>query len=202
MSAAIPASDNFTRANGALGANWAARTTCTLSIVSNSVRLTGVDNFCGVSWVPDTFNADQCSQITIGLLSNADSASAVVRASGFDVPGTLSMYLLTADGAKSSTLDKIVSGTGSQIRSLSATSFSAGDVIKLCVQGTTLTTFKNGSTLSTDTDSAIASGQPGFFIFDSSQGGDGNVSVIGWTGTNNLAAGSSVRRATTMGIGQ
>jgi len=198
---AIPASDSFTRADGALGANWNANSTCTLSIVSNAVRLTGVDDFCIASWAADTFNADQCSQITIPTLSNADSASAGVRTSG-QFGSTLSMYLLTADGGKGSTLDKIVSNVGSQIRSLAATNFVAGDIIKLCVQGTTLTAFRNGSTLSTDTDSSIATGQPSFTIFDSSQGGDGNVSVDDWIGANNIAAPSGVRRATTMGIGQ
>ena len=45
------------------------------------------------------------------------------------------------------------------------TQFSAGDVLRLEIQGTTLTLKKNGSVVTTTTDSTFSSGSPGIVGF-------------------------------------
>ena len=183
--------DDFNRVDGSLGSAWTAQSTNTLLLTSAVVRGPSDDFVCaGRSLASTTFSNDQSSQVTIARLDRSDSIGVTVRSSGSLTAGTFSGYLLTADGSTFSTLDKIVSGVGSQILNLSTVAWSAGDVLKLAVAGRTLTAYKNGVVIGTITDPDVASGQPGACIFESSTDGNG-TSLDSWVGETNTTSATS-----------
>ena len=158
----VPVADDFNRADGSLGSAWTAQSANTLLLTSASVRGPNDDFVCASrSLASTTFSNDQSSQVTIARLDRADSIGVTVRSSGSLTAGTFSGYLLTADGSTFSTLDKIVSGVGSQILDLSSVAWSAGDVLKLAVSGRTLTAYRNGVAIGTITDPDCRFGSAG-----------------------------------------
>ena len=147
---------------------------------------------------PTTFSNDQSSQVTI--------ADSIGRFDCVVLPGQLvdqarSRLPPAADGSTFSTLDKIVSGVGSQILDLSSVAWSAGDVLKLAVSGRTLTAYKNGIAIGTITDPDVASGQPGACIFESSADGNG-TSFDDWVGETNATSATSSAAPTTTSSAQ
>ena len=198
----VPVADDFNRADGTLGSAWTAQSANTLLLTSASVRGPNDDFVCASrSLASTTFSNDQSSQVAIARLDRADSIGVTVRSSGSLTAGTFSGYLLTADGSTFSTLDKIVSGVGSQILDLSSVAWSAGDVLKLAVSGRTLTAYKNGIAIGTITDPDVASGQPGACIFESSADGNG-TSFDDWVGETNAASATSSAASTTTSSAQ
>ena len=201
--ASVPVADDFDRVDGSLGSAWTAQSTNTLLLTSAVVRGPSDDFVCaGRSPASTTFSNDQSSQVTIARLDRSDSIGVTVRSSGSLTAGTFSGYLLTADGSTFSTLDKIVSGVGSQILNLSTVAWSAGDVLKLAVAGRTLTAYKNGVVIGTITDPDVASGQPGACIFESSTDGNG-TSLDSWVGeTNTTSSVTSMATSSALSSGQ
>ena len=198
----VPVADDFNRADGSLGSAWTAQSANTLLLTSAGVRGPNDDFVCASrSLASTTFSNDQSSQVTIARLDRADSIGVTVRSSGSLTAGTFSGYLLTADGSTFSTLDKIVSGVGSQILDLSSVAWSAGDVLKLAVSGRTLTAYKNGIVIGTITDPDVASGQPGACIFESSADGNG-TSFDDWVGETNATSATSSAASTTTSSAQ
>ena len=83
----------------------------------------------------------------------------VVRASGTG-DGIYRNYLFYTDGAAGSghtEVAKNINGSQTTIRSF-ATTFAAGDIIKISAVGTTITCYKNGVALGSITDSSLPSG--------------------------------------------
>jgi len=131
-----------------------------------------------------TFNSDQYSQVRIagGLASNKQYAIVLVRASG--VGDALEKnYAFATDGGSGAThtdLSRNINGTQTILRNF-ATTFAAGDVMKIDVVGTLVTCYKNGVSLGTYTDASLASGSPGVGMYGSS------VTIDDWEG-GSLAA--------------
>lgn len=158
------ASDSFDRANsGNLGSNWIANTG-DFGIVSNQARATVDDSLSsydgGVSW-PN----DQWSQATLN--TNVGSAAnngtgTTVRGSGS--AGTDSAYEVYCSSA-GTRIYKAVAGAFTQLGSDGATTWTAGNVCYLEIQGNTIVCKKGGSggttAASTSGDTTFASGKPG-----------------------------------------
>lgn len=190
----VLATDDFNRANNAdLGANWTPISDGNsggdnFTITSNAAVSTGPDaadcceGYTGISW-PN----DQWSEVTYGT-AGADALGAgdgpcVRTVAG--TPSTFDYYRLIASGAGWE-LGKFVDGAFTSIASGAGTTWADGDRAYLEVQGTTLIVKKNttngagGTTVTTQTDSSIASGNPGIAHstsdtaskIDSWQGGD------------------------------
>jgi hypothetical protein len=187
----VPVSDDFDRADGSLGSSWTAQSAKTLSLAGYAVIGAPDDFVCSSrSLASSTFSNNQSSQVTIARLDHADSISVTVRSGGSWVTGNFSGYLLTADGSTFSSLDKIVSGNGSQILNLSSVMWTAGDVMKLTVSGSTLTAYKNGVVIGTISDPDLVQGQPGGCIFESGADGSGTA-FDSWIGETNQTTAAS-----------
>jgi hypothetical protein len=163
-------SDNFNRANteayatlananyGELGPDW--------EIIRGGFRITAntfdavtSDSYAKVAEATVNFSDDHEAEIRIATRATFDSLGPAVRiiANG--------CYAISSDGTNNSdrriayikdNSTKIIIGTTN-------ITFVAGDIIKLRVQGSTLTAYKNGVQIDQVSNTAITSGQPGIF---------------------------------------
>ena len=135
-------------------------------------------------WNAATFNNDQYSQLRIagGLTSYTQYAIVLVRASGAGDAADNNYAFATdgSSGAGHTDLSKNINGTQTILRNF-ATTFAAGDVMKIDIVGTLITCYKNGVALGTYTDASLASGSPGIGMYGST------VTIDDWEG-NSLGA--------------
>lgn len=188
--------DTFVRANGALGANWTnLGVTTTLAIVSNRAAISGLSNeamayYSGAGW---TGGADQYAEGAVGVLESTKDMAPACRISGASI-ALANAYLFVLNDTDAavtlptSTLSvalyKQVGGAFTPIgSSVTSVSLAANDIARLECQGTTLRGKINGVQIVTNTDSSIASGNPGLYI------GSGTTSAWGDGATVGFAAG-------------
>lgn len=174
-------SDDFNRADGALGANWTIRATSSDSgatIVSNQCKdATASGNavlwYSGAGW---TGGNDQYAEATIIALQSGNDFGVCARLSGASI-GAANGYLavinstdaaVSLGGTIQCSFYKVSAGSFTQIGTDFGVTISANDVIRLEVQGTTLRLKVNGVQRGTDTDASIASGNPGLYFAGSS----------------------------------
>jgi len=181
--AGIAASDNFNRANGGLGVNWAKPVPAseqTLVIVNNQVTPDIENAHCYAYWTRDTFSQDQYSQVRMsnvgawnGVIARAQSA--IDRFYIAFVFGTndYRIYL-----RKNGLYFSLITGT--------TETWLAGDIIGLEAAGfnpVQLTLLRNGNPVLTYTDTTenLVGGSPGIGIF--SPPGD-HLAIDDWEGGN------------------
>lgn len=163
------ATDNFTRAAEnplSDGGSWAVQNSAQAFQLTASQKCTANNStpacssyFNGsISW-PN----DQYSECTLGAaLASGQYIGLAVRC---QAGSALNYYcVLITLGSNNVLLARSVSGTGTTLSTGTAT-FTVGDVIRLSVQGTTLTVYKNGTSILTATDSTYTSGFPGLASF-------------------------------------
>lgn len=179
---ALPATENFTGAAGALAGSWtqhAASGTATVNrdgsgLGTQSAVDASVDRF--VRWTGDTFGNDQYSQMTVKGVANAVLYNEVtVRAAGN--AGTFACYVLYTDGVNGATHTELSvwnAAIPSVLCSFSPpAAFVNGDVMKIQVVGNVITCYKNGvvmvpstgGTSVTDSTLSGASSSPGLGSF-------------------------------------
>jgi hypothetical protein len=186
-------SDDFNRANSTgLGANWTA-SVANYNVTSNQAvsNATSGDHlvvYSGAAW---TGGNDQYTEVTAITKPSPQDCGPVVRGS----TSALTMYLLEINSPDASValgasmtcqMYKVVSSTFTAVGSSAAYVVSSGDVLRLEINGTSLTAKLNGVTKhGPSTDSGIASGKPGFYnfnssgvVFDDFAAGDFSSSVI------------------------
>ena len=147
------ASDNFNRADAAtLGSNWTTPTGMgVLKVVSNKVQVTTSGTISISYWTGSDLTNDHCSKITI--IENGSGQNAVVvrqQTTGntnYMWDGTNVIYYLNG------TPTAIIIGT--------IPALSTGDTGELCVNGDTVTAYKNESLVGTGTYSALTTGYAG-----------------------------------------
>lgn len=170
---ALPASDNFNRADGNLqtgSANWTLVGTGNLAISANEITPARSGNPVLYRWNADTFANDQYAQLTI---TNVTTNGALGPAARVQTATTGAYFLSTFSGASQSFLMKIINnGAMTQIGSGFTTA--NGDIIRLEVEGTSLRVYKNTVLQFTQTDSSLATGSGGLFgnDFDDTCTGD------------------------------
>lgn len=190
-------SDDFTRANASdLGSVWDAGYAglTNLQIVGNRVRQGTLGNDCLESVNAPSFPADQWAQLTIATItgSGQQSPQCVLRAA---TPATLTCYVFYAlrNGIIRSAIAKHVAGVFTSLVTENSTTWAASDTIRAEAQGTALRMYRNGLLLLSTTDSAIASGRPGLWIYGETDianvevedfiagriGSDGSLTVTG-----------------------
>lgn len=164
---ALPATDNFTRANGGLGANWTTVTGASApQIVGNLVEPAAVGGTNSEArWNADALGNDQYAEIVIVALNTASGrqAAAMVRCAS----AARTFYSAQASGPLGATttitLEKRVAGTKTVLGSV-VTTVAANDVLRISAVGTVLTATLNGATVIQLIDSTIAAGSPGLVI--------------------------------------
>jgi hypothetical protein len=178
------ATDSFTNSNGVElqthSANWLAGNMLSSDFVidTNAVRTPLNRGITLFAYYTGTFSNNQYSEATIiqfGSVSN-QHMGVVVRASGGNA------YGFNHDNA--GWLVQRTQSYGIPVElDAGSRSPSANDVLRLEVSGTTLTAKINGVTVSTVTDSAIASGSPGIGGIGGAASGTYTL-LDSWTGAD------------------
>lgn len=167
------AADDFNRADAAtLGANWT-------DVIGGCSIIT---NRCGfdasthniASYSAETWNPNQEVQATVvGTAMDCGPAVRISATGGGQCyflvarPGDLRILMFSGGNSYTLVLDCGVVPA-------------SGDVLKLTVDGTTLTAFRNGSQVGTATDNTIASGSAGIWGY----GTGADRFVDDWSATN------------------
>ena len=183
---ATTASDNFDRANGALGSNWTTVSgTGAPQIVSNTLRVRTAGALSSAYWSASTFSSDQFAQASLPNSSGTQYGPGIaVRLSGSkgyflwygNSSNTVSLWRM--DSSSSETLLK---------QSASLTVSPSSDVWKIQAVGSTISGYQNGKLVVQATDTNITSGSPGVWLYYSSNqidnwsGGDVTTYPIGGT---------------------
>jgi len=177
---ALPASDNFNRANAnPIGGNWTTGSgTADIQLLTNQVQ--GVGGDCAAYWNADAFNGDHYSQ-AVTPVANPDAAvlcrhqQTAWTAYFFDALGTPEIFFKIIGGS----FTTLVAG---------GVAFAIGDVAKIDANGSTITAYKNGASVKTATDTAIVGGSAAIFCF-----GNSTANVLDdWQGNNLGAAAAAV----------
>lgn len=168
---AVSATDDFNRANSTgLGGNWTQGANGQWDVASNQAQCTvadfTMDRYSALSWANN-----QSSEIKLISLQSSHDFGPAVRMAG-TTNATSNGYLLVVNdtdaavslGSSISTaIYKDVNFTFTQLGSSFNVTWAVNDIAKIAVTGTTIEVFQNGSSLTTRTDSALSSGQPGFY---------------------------------------
>jgi hypothetical protein len=168
----VLASDAFTDSDGTLltshSANWSIQNGGEqLKVLSNAVGVTATGNLRGNRYSGITWPNDMYSQATVVNVA-ASMLGVTVRCGS---PNVWEFYFGGADannhGNNIYRITKWIAGVESNLAAHASQVMQAGDVVKLSVQGTSLSLVVNGSEIVTATDSALTSGQAGILAFHS-----------------------------------
>src|SRR5205085_6923095 len=173
-SAAAP-SDDFNRANGSLGSNWAAVSDGALSISSQVV--VGTSATAGAIRTAETYSSDQSSQIqlTSTQLSGGQWVGPTVRTQNGGQNTYLGIYFWNS-GSPQLRLYKRNAGSWIQLgSSYNSGALPAGTTLQLSAAGSTISFLQNGVTRITATDTSISGGAPGIMTY-------GQAKADNWTG--------------------
>ena len=164
---ATTVSDNFDRADGALGSNWTTVSgTGAPQIVSNTLRVRTAGALSSAYWSASTFSSDQFAQASLPNSSGTQYGPGIaVRLSGSkgyflwygNSSNTVSLWRM--DSSSSETLLK---------QSASLTVSPSSDVWKIQAVGSTISGYQNGKLVVQATDANIKSGSPGVWLYYSS----------------------------------
>ena len=162
--------DNFNRANGAIGSNFNV-TNGGINVASNAIQGTAAGNNVAF-WSANAFFTDQFAQATVASLNGTtDFIGPSVRVS----PD--SNWYSCFENSTTVFIQREVSGSFTNITN-AASAGAIGDILRLEVQGSNLTCYKNGAVILTTTDSSLPSGSPGMQLA-------GNVATLdNWSGGN------------------
>lgn len=164
------ASDDFNRADvnplSPVSAPWVRAQSAdnTFQVLSNlcAPQAVGADSSCVYATV--TWPNDQYSQATISASAGGGSATGVgviVRGTT-GLPANGSYYRAICDTSTGdTTVDKIVAGVFTNLGGAIAGTWVNGDVVRLEIVADLLTVYRNGVSVGTRNDSAIASGAAG-----------------------------------------
>ena len=171
---ALPASDNFNRANeNPLGnGTWATAGTASPMVVDTNTCRASASGFCCSFWSADTFNNDQYAE---GVAPSPNDGGPALRITNSGLN-----YYWGQLRAGALRLSKVVNGVYTVIGSDLILTYNSTDVIRLEVVGTTFTWYKNGIAQSpTQTDSSLSTGYAGVAGYTT-----GSASFDNWAGGN------------------
>ena len=175
---ATSASDGFNRADGGLGANWAAISDGGMAIASQVVTGTA-GAITGDTWAADSFTSDQYSQVevTSTQLSGGQWVGPAVRVQNNGQNGYLGIYYWNS-GSPQLRLYKRSSGNWTQLgSSYSVGPLAAGTQLELAASGSTVSFLVGGAPRISVTDSSFTGGAPGMMAF-------GSATADNWSGGN------------------
>jgi hypothetical protein len=176
---AATASDDFNRANGALGANWTSTSDGGLTINSQVAAGATSGAPSGSIWSAGTFTSNQFSQIevTSTQLTGGQWIAAVVRAQNSGKNGYAGLYFWN-NGSPVMMIFKRTNGNWTQLGSTyNSGALAAGTQLQLKAAGATISLLQNGVQRISVTDSTYAGGSPGVMAYgtgrtDNWAGGD------------------------------
>jgi hypothetical protein len=175
------ASDNFNRADGALGANWSTAGVNSWVIASNRAVPNTAAAFNMMRYTGASFANDQECQIIPQPIGGFFPAACV------RMGATGNCYAAMVDSASNGwRLARIDLGSNDDLATGTETFNGTTDTIKVRAVGTTISLWRNGVQLASVTDATYASGAPGLWSYES------NGTVDDWSATDSLGGGSSI----------
>ena len=171
-STATSASDNFSRADGPLGANWTDISDGAMAISSGTVIGTA-GRVTGDVWNANTFASDQFSQIqlTSAQLTGGQWVGPAVRVQNSGQDGYVGFYYWN-NGSPELMLYKRASGSFDQLGSTyNSGPLAAGTQLQLEAVGSRISLLLNGAQVISASDSSITGGAPGIMAYGSAQAG-------------------------------
>ena len=178
------ASDDFNRANGALGSNWTALSDGAMTI-SSQVVAGGNSGVSGDTRTAETYTSNQYSQVQVSAtqLTGGQWVGPAVRSQNSGQNMYLGIYFWNS-GSPQLRLYKRASGGFTQLGSSFPTSgLATGATLRLTATGTTISFLLNGTPVITVTDTSLTGGAPGIVAF-------GTGKADNWAG-GNMAGGAS-----------
>lgn len=160
---AVLATDDFNRADSAdFGTNWTVTTgDAAWRITSNTARVSNVDSDCSEYYNAGTWPNDQYSKFKLTTAPDNTIANDIGIGPGCRFSTSARTYYRSVGGTvQGCHVAKFVAGAITTIAS-SATDFANGDIIQLEAVGTTIRLLQNSVQITSNTDSAIATGRPG-----------------------------------------
>jgi hypothetical protein len=151
---ALPATDNFNRADGGLGSNWTTQTGFTAPAISGN-RVVSGGGYGFAYWNADVFNDAQYSQVI--YYTSGGEPGVTVRASG---SRGYWLYLASAGSNTTNIFRYDSNGNYSNLAGLGS-QIGNGDTGKLTANGSTIEAFKNGVSIGSVTDTTYSSGSAG-----------------------------------------
>jgi hypothetical protein len=181
--AGIAASDDFNRADGGLGSNWAKPVPAseqTLVIVNNQVTSDIQSAHCYAYWIGNTFSQDQYSQVRIRNVAAWNGV--IARAQ----PSIDRFYMAFVFGPNDYRLYLRKDGLYYDLSNGNTETWVAGDIIRLEASGSNpvqLTLLRNGNPVLTYTDTTenLVGGSPGIGIYSPSED---HLAIDDWEGGN------------------
>jgi hypothetical protein len=180
----VTASDNFNRANGALGAGWTAMSDGAMTISSQMIA-GGNAGQSGDVRTGETYASNQYSQVqvTATQLTGAQWIGPAVRAQGNGQNLYLGIYFWN-NGSPQLRIYERTSGNWAQLGSSYPTAgLAAGTTLALTATGSTISFLLNATPVITVTDSSLTGGAPGIMAF-------GTGKADNWAGGNNAGGGT------------
>jgi hypothetical protein len=158
---ALPATDNFNRANGALGANWSGSIGGDLVITSNQVTgVSGQD--CNMYWSADLPDADQYVEAT--LVTRGSYAGIICRMSATD-----GVFFYANVGAGNYRIEWYNDASYTLIGSVAEQEPVNGDRLRLEAEGTAYRGYVNDILICSGSNaSAPATGYCGLYAYSNS----------------------------------
>ena len=175
----LTASDDFNRADGALGSNWTAMSDGAMTI-SSQVVVGGNSGLSGDTRTAETYASDQYSQVqvTSTQLTGGQWIGPAVRSQNNGQNLYLGIYFWNG-GSPQLRLYVRTFGSWTQLGSSYSTSgLAAGATLSLTATGSTISFLLNGSPVITVTDTSLTGGAPGIMAY-------GTARADNWAGGNN-----------------
>ena len=156
-------SDNFSRANGGLGANWATMSGAAApQIVNNTAQPGSGGTLNSAYWSANTFGSNQFAAASFPNSSGSNFGPGVaVRLSSSK--GYFLWYGNSASTVSIWRMDSASSWT--QLKASAKLTVAATDVWQLQAVGSTLTGYQNGKQVVTTTDTNYTTGAPGIWMY-------------------------------------
>jgi Putative esterase len=160
----INTSDNFNRAAGSLGKNWAGIRDGGLWISSHAV--TGRSGLAGDIWTAGKFTSNQYSQIkvTSTQLTGSQWIGAAVRAQNGGRNAYVGLYYWNG-GKPELILFKRSRGSWTALGGYNSGPLAAGTQLKVMAVGSTIVLLQNGVPRVSVSDSSFSRGAPGIMIY-------------------------------------
>jgi hypothetical protein len=174
VSCTVGASDDFNRADGALGSNWTAISGGALTISSQVAVGTSSSAVTGDIWTGSSFGGDQFSQIAVTstAMSGGQWIAAMVRAQNSGQTAYAGLYSWNY-GSQELMIFKRTSGNWTQLGAAYSTgTLAAGTQLQLQAVGSTISFWQNGVQRLSVTDSSITGGAPGIIAYGTAAAAD------------------------------
>jgi hypothetical protein len=173
---AATASDNFNRANGALGASWTKISDGAMTISGQAVAGTSSTANTGDLWTASTFTGNQFSQITTSTqLTGGQWIGVAVRANNTGQQAYVGIYYWN-NGSPDMRLYRRSGGTWIQLGSTYASgALAVGSQLQIQAVGSKVSLLANGTPRISVTDTTLTAGKPGIIAF-------GKSTADNWTG--------------------